>query len=747
MRAQNSYRIMLAAAAFALVAGATESRADSCSASASSLITRSAGGTCAAALALNQEFTLAYRVTNASIIDDPLSANDGNPVAATIQSGEQIVGTLAQATSGAGGMQLPSVLEFVPVCSVGSSLNVGLQCDPMAPNCGTGNCGCVSSQPGVTCVASGGNIVNLEVGQDIPFNPGQQKTIATIRVKVTDTVDATLCGEFFTRMDSTGDVIETTDAQCDSIVTAGAQASADLHAPVCLADIDCGDTECNACVGIGTDPHCEAANIGSACGTDANTTDCVTPACVNVDGIGECQQGQNDVDQGTTCDNNAGDPVSALECQTPVCDGVGICANTADPTQNGDPCGTDANETDCLTPACLDGTCEQEQTAVGEGASCTNNDGVPVDDVDCQVPLCDADGACTNTADPSQNGDPCGTDANGTDCLAPACLEGACEQEQTPVAESTSCTNNDGIPVPGVDCQAPLCDADGVCANEADPSQEGDPCTGDGVDCTTDLCDANGMCVHTEDNAFCDDGDECTSDRCDAEDDCVHELICVGAICRSPGYWATHSGYEKDGINVGQLVIDAVGPLEVCGQTIDSTSNLSKPYLAGLGLDSSLEALCVKTQGVKQRSLYRQLVAAALNCGISGGDCETVTDPFVDVSFDDCNALCAGDMLVDPPSIGECVDQLDCFNNGGQVIMGDCAYGTCAGDGEYCGGDFGDCALYMDEPQECVDFPGNCHEQDLCNEDIGVCPESGPASSSAACREANSNSCTIDDCD
>ena len=577
MRTRNSYRIILAAAAFALIAGATESRADSCSASASSLITRSSGGTCGAALSLHQEITLDYKIQNASIIDDPMSANDGDPIQATIQSGAEIVGTLAQATAGVGGMQLPSVLEFLPVCSAGSSMNAGLTCDPMAPNCGTGNCGCLSNLPGVTCVASGGNIVNLEIGQDVVFNPGQQRTIASIKVKVTDTVDTGSCGEFFSRMDSTGDVIETTDIQCDSTVTAGAQASADLHAPPCASDADCGDTECNVCADIATDPHCEVANIGNACGTDSDPDDCTTPACVNVDGVGECQQDQN-------------------------------------------------NE--------------------------------PLDT----------------------------------------------------------------------------------------------PCGGDGVDCTTDLCNANGVCEHTEDNSFCDDLDECTTDICDAQLDCVHEFICEGeAICRSPGYWATHSGYEqknenKDAVNVGQLVIDAVGPLDVCGQMIDSTSNLSSPYLAGLGLDSSLEGLCVKVQGVTERQLYRQLVAAALNCGISGDDCETVTDPFMGVSFDDCNDLCAGNMLVDPPTIGECISQLDCFNNGGQVVLGECAFGTCAGDGEYCGGDFGDCGLFMDAPQDCVDFPGNCHDQVLCNEDIGVCPKAAPASSSSACREARGNDCTIDDC-
>jgi hypothetical protein len=126
----------------------------------------------------------------------------------------------------------------------------------------------------------------------------------------------------------------------------------------------------------------------------------------------------------------------------------------------------------------------------------------------------------------------------------------------------------------------------------------------------------------------------------------------------------------------------------------------------------------MKTKGVRQRQLYRQLVAAAFNCGISGGDCETVSGQFIDVSFDACSDLCAGNPQPGGPTIGQCIGAFDCFNNGGQLVGGVCTY----------------------------DLPGNCHEQVLCNEEIGVCPKSGPASSSTLCKSVKDNGCTIDSC-
>lgn len=235
-----------------------------------------------------------------------------------------------------------------------------------------------------------------------------------------------------------------------------------------------------------------------------------------------------------------------------------------------------------------------------------------------------------------------------------------------------------------------------------------------------------------------------TSGTCEHSDNAT----CL-AICRSPGYWATHSGYEKKrSVNVGQLVLDAAGPLEVCGQVISTTSNPLSPYVSGLGLTSDLEALCMRTQGVKERQLFRQLTAAALNCAISGSDCDTMLARYIDVSFTECNALCAGDAPTPgAPTIGECTKQLDCFNNGGRILDGVCTTGTCASQPTLdCGEAAGTCPDFGGLPQECTDFADSCHSAPLCNEALGVCPKGGAASSPLACKEARSNDCTIDSC-
>lgn len=402
-----------------------------CSASAAALVSRSTGGTCAAALAPGTEFTLSYRINNVSIVDG--GPMDGTPVSAILLAGRTIDAILAQTIPFEGAPELPGLLEFVPVCPVGSTggtLAAGDECDPNLTECGPGfSCGCVSALNGVTCSPGVGiNRAELDLGQDIAMAAFQTRTVATIRVR-RGLVDGgtTNCGEFFTHMHTEEDILEVVDPLCESLVTAGADAMADLHAPECFADEECGDTECNACVEIDTDNHCEPVNLGGACGTDLNGTDCLTPACVDVAGEGECQQEQNAVAEGASCTNNGGAPVGAVVCQVPECDAGGACANAPDPSQDGDPCGVDANVEDCLTPACLTGACEQEQNAVGAGDPCTNNGGVPVPAVECQAPECDAGGICANVPDPSQDGDPC-ADVVADNCYRARCAAGGCDQ-------------------------------------------------------------------------------------------------------------------------------------------------------------------------------------------------------------------------------------------------------------------------------------------------------------------------------
>jgi hypothetical protein len=242
----------------------------------------------------------------------------------------------------------------------------------------------------------------------------------------------------------------------------------------------------------------------------------------------------------------------------------------------------------------------------------------------------------------------------------------------------------------------------------------------DGVECTDDSCNEGlDACVNQPDNDFCDDDDTCTVDVC-TPGGCTNESSCGVDICRTAGYWSTHGGYGKPtSYNVAQAVLDAVGGIDVCGQHIDETSNEHPPWVAGLGLDSALEGLCVSVEGISERQLYRQLIAAALNCAMSGGDCDDKLEGYVDVTFSECSDLCeTGDEQPGGPSVEECIEKVDCFNNGGQIIDGQCV----------------------------LELPGNCHDQLLCNEGLGVCPKKAPASSVKACRQAKANSCTIDSC-
>ena len=201
-------------------------------------------------------------------------------------------------------------------------------------------------------------------------------------------------------------------------------------------------------------------------------------------------------------------------------------------------------------------------------------------------------------------------------------------------------------------------------------------CSGAGGSCPEDVLQ---NCPDT-------DGLACTVPTCDVSGQCISDNQC-NVICRSPNFWGKRAGGSKNGVNVIEEILEDVGPLQVCGQTITSADDVGD-------LGSAIEALCVRTGGNDERELYRLLVATALNCAISeGGDCDEIVGDVVDVSFSQCNALCAGQPVVDGPTFDECIDQLECFGAGGQLVNGECALGTCDDNpSEFCGADFGSCS-------------------------------------------------------
>jgi len=113
------------------------------------------------------------------------------------------------------------------------------------------------------------------------------------------------------------------------------------------------------------------------------------------------------------------------------------------------------------------------------------------------------------------------------------------------------------------------------------------------------------------------------------------------------------------------VIGDAGGCLQVCGEVIKNTTVSSA--------DSALEAMCVSPWGAQRLQLARQLTALALNCVVShiGPSCSI---PNLADLFSRCNALCVANS--DKEAIGDCIDAIDCFNNGNGGIdaNGDCKY-------------------------------------------------------------------------
>jgi hypothetical protein len=201
-----------------------------------------------------------------------------------------------------------------------------------------------------------------------------------------------------------------------------------------------------------------------------------------------------------------------------------------------------------------------------------------------------------------------------------------------------------------------------------------------------------------------------------------------GGICRTAGFWSTHG-------TITQAVINAAdGCLEVCGEVISTT--------AVDDANSALEALCTQVQGVPERQLARQLTAAELNCVISGGggDC---TGTEVETLVADCNQTCETGVPVNGRNVQACIDEVDCYNNGGIFALGFCQTGTCSDNGEPCNEDNRSHCLHP-TTATCSPLTDSCHAQDLCNEDVGLCfLNPGGATSSKQCNDARKSRCEV----
>jgi hypothetical protein len=175
----------------------------------------------------------------------------------------------------------------------------------------------------------------------------------------------------------------------------------------------------------------------------------------------------------------------------------------------------------------------------------------------------------------------------------------------------------------------------------------------------------------------------------------------------------------------------------VCGEKIDTTDSGSA--------NSTLEAMCIQEVGGTTRQLVRQLTAAALNCGVSGGSCDCADAGIADV-YAACDAACiaGGTTAMVDQNFIDCTLAVDCFNNGGNFdrATNTCKIGNCI---TLEGADVGDCGLDGACPAEssCVTIPGNCHDRELPDEICDSSNEKCSASSSKECKTAKDSACSV----
>jgi hypothetical protein len=382
-----------------------------------------------------------------------------------------------------------------------------------------------------------------------------------------------------------------------------------------------------------------------------------------------------------TCDANATDPITGSK---------GLCEPGTPP-----PCGTNDG---CVARSCNEdlNRCDSTDLSAQCGTSdqCTDRGCNPTigttpgvsgctvtstaarcdaTDTQCNEGSCNPATGCVNTSTAAR------CDATDTQCN-----EGSCNPQ-------TGCVNTDTSARCGTDdgCFDKGCNPETGCFNM---DESGDCHLDPSIPDVCELCDPS---VGTDPGVS-----GCYVDL-SADPICTPQEL----ICRTPGFWGTHGGTEKNrSQNITQGVIDdyAGGSLTICGVTIDSTA----PVGAG---DSALEAMCASPRGDQTIQLARQLTSMALNCAVSeiGANCNG--NVALDDLFEDCNKACVGEATA-TRSVGQCIGEVDCFNNGGHV------------DGDSCSFD-GD----------------NCHERELPEE---FSPP-GPAGSSGACKAARDSGCMV----
>ena len=481
-------------------------------------------------------------------------------------------------------------------------------------------------------------------------------------------------------------------------------------------------TACNADDGdVCTADHCDGLG---ACVDDPSqdvippdATECESFDCDPTDGIVGCipndpLYGDNCVPLSTACNADDGDV-----CTADHCDGLGACVDDPD------------GDLDCNDgKVCTDDRCDPTDGCI--------NDCAPDGKQDCEIDIGDYIWDDANQ-DGIQDGGEFGIDGvtvTLTDCQNIIASD---------VTGGGGIYTFSGIDIVDADCVPGPVDLEVVVDlntlpagldNESPWQQGGDPALDSDCEAGVIACAAYGESTETLDCGFFEEPSE--------------------AVCRTPGFWGARGGSEKGGFNFTQAAIDAAGgTLDVCGQIVDR-SNSDILDLGDLG--HALEGICVNVRQGSHVQLYRQLVAGALNCASSGSYPSCSVIPLLGVTWAECNAACVVGGAADPSVVQSCIDQIDCFNNGGEYGAGGCVLGTCMIDGFDCGGDAPDCDFLDDGFGEnanyCAAFADNCHDRDFCEsslvfpDDSDLCYKHKRNSSPRACHAASRNDCTIHEC-
>ncbi len=334
-----------------------------------------------------------------------------------------------------------------------------------------------------------------------------------------------------------------------------------------------------------------------------------------------------ELDDGTVCDNNDGDPTECSvqeTCQAGVCEGDdkpsgAICGdqstsscNDADTCDgNGEceenfvladlPCG-DGTDNECngedtcdgagscqdnlvaLDTACGDqssSTCDLPNACDGAGA-CAENFvladlpcGDLTDDECNPLDVCDGAGVCIENF--VSSGTSCG-DSSDTECDNPDTCDGIGNCDENVEDPFTAC----GTP-PTEFCEGTdVCDGGGDCVEGAELAS-GTECGGEPGECNDQsTCDGNGACEENfkESTAPCGDGtdNECNGeDTCDGAGSCQDNLVALDTACGNQnseecdlpdacdGVGACNPNFVLPGVLCGDIVpVTECNPSDVC---------------------------------------------------------------------------------------------------------------------------------------------------------------------------------------